>query len=243
MFTETVTDTRGETATGAVSEEQVLALLKRAAGRDSCTVEASRTGRVIVQREVWDVGIAPKLRTIVCDPVARIGAISPMMREDLDAIIARDAYLVTKAQGTFRVNTGRISAGLRGIPAVASQRLIDRGLVVLGGAYEATSNGYMPETRRPVRISLAARLVMLASDHQTRASAPAGYVRPADTGMTGTAGLNKPGRRAGMVYDRISRAGCSCGGWSGVFDGADEARRAARAHRQEAAAAMVRALP
>lgn len=242
MFTETITDANGETATGTVSEEHALALLKRLAGRDGCTIEAARTGGVIVQRKVRGGGPVPAARTIALNPVSRVAIITPTARRDLDAIIARGAYLVSNAQGTFRVNNGRISAGVHGIPPAATQRLIDRGLIVLGSPYEATSNGYLPESRTPVRVSLTARLVMLASDHQTRASAPAGYVRPADTGRTHTAGLNKPGRRAGMVHDGTSRANCSCGGWSGWFDGADSARRAARVHRQEVATAMILSL-
>ncbi|MEU1372018.1 hypothetical protein ABZ454_38930, partial [Streptomyces sp. NPDC005803] len=230
-----------ETTTGALTEAQAVTLLRRATTRRRCTIEASRTGRVIVQRKVWDGGTVPKVCTIVLDPVVRVAAITPTARGDLDAIAAHGAYLVTGADKVFRELNGRIAAGLVSIAPAASQRLIDRGLVVLGAPYRSTSNGYLPEMRTPVRVSLAARLVMLADDHRTHTTTPGGYGRPADSRVT--AGLNKPGGRAGVTYDGTSGGSCSCGGWSGWYDGQDGARRAARAHRQEAAAAFVLALP
>ncbi|MFG3287306.1 hypothetical protein ACGF3G_00590 [Streptomyces sp. NPDC048179] len=245
MFTETVTATDGTTETGTATEAHALATLRRAVGRRGVTIEATRTGGVIIEREIWDGGVIPKRRTIVFEPAVPVGNITARMREDLDAIDGRaGAYLVTKAEPEFRVNVGRIAAGLWGVAPGGTKRLIDRGLVGVGAEYSATSNGFLPETRAAVRVSLAARLAMFAAGHRTRTSSPAGYVRPADIGMEGAVGLNKPGKRAGMVYDRRSPSSCTCRGWTyhGV-DGPEDARRRARQHRQEVTAAFVRTLP
>ena len=106
-------------------------------------------------------------------------------------------------------------------------------------------------------MSLAARLAMLAQDHQTTTSEPNGYIAPLDlafknelrggpavtiTTYNGGVGMNKPGKRAGMVYDRSSLAVCSCRGWSYPAEDRDRARRKAHEHRQEVTAAMLRTL-
>ncbi|MHB9861934.1 hypothetical protein [Streptomyces sp. YIM S03343] len=243
MFTETITSKDGETSTGTASEAHALSLLRRAERRRHCTVEATRSGGVIVVRKVWDGSRTPKTRTIVLEPVMPVGLFTPAVRRALAAVDARSgAYLVTAAERCTRGRVGRISAGFEGVAPAAAARLVERGLVVLGEPYTAVSHETGVETRVPVRLSLAARLALLADKHRTRATAPAGYVRPADIGMTGTAGLCKPGRRSGMVYDRISRGGCSCHGWTGTYEGAEEARRAGRAHRQAVTGAFVRSL-
>ena len=105
-------------------------------------------------------------------------------------------------------------------------------------------------------MSLAARLAMLAQDHQTTTSEPAGDRHPSDmeygramiTGQafnlstaSGNVGLNKPGRRAGKMYYRDSVAACACR-WSYPAEDRDHARRKAHEHRQEVTAAMIRGL-
>jgi len=243
MFTETVTDSRGRTSTGTASETHALTLL-RTAVRRGYRIEATHTGGVIIERDVWDGSVIPKKRTITLEPAVPLGKITAGVREDLAAIDGREAHLVTGAQGPFRRRNGRISAGLDSIAPAAAARLVDRGLVVLGDPYASTSNGYMPETRTPVRVSLAARLALFAAEHRTRTSEPLGYVKPADVGMGGvTVGLNKGGRRGGTVYDGSSAASCTCRRWTGTFERRMFALDAARKHRQEAAAAFVRALP
>ncbi|GAA5070475.1 hypothetical protein [Streptomyces similanensis] len=242
MFRETITSADGSTATGTATEAHARALL-RTAVRRGYRVEATRTGGVIIERDVWDGSRIPKKRTVALEPVTPLGNITPTIRGDLDVIAARDAYLVTGAEGTFMGRNGRIAAGLHGIPPAAAKRLIGRGLVVLGEPYEATSNGYMPETRTPVRVSLAARLALHAQAHRTRTSEPLGYVRPADVGMGGiTAGLNKGGRRGGLIYDGSSAASCTCREWTGTFEQRMFALDAARRHRQAATANFARTL-
>ncbi|MEU6462194.1 hypothetical protein [Streptomyces sp. NPDC046976] len=243
MFQETITAADGTVETGTASEAHVVSLLRRALGNRRCTVEATCTGGVVIVREVWDGGVIPKRRTLAFEPVTPLGNITARVREDLSAIGSRpSAHLVTKAEAEFRTSVGRISAGMWGVAPAASRKLVDRGLLVVGEEFAATSNGYLAETRRLVRVSLAARLAMIAADHRTRTGAPAGYVRPADIGMTGSAGLCKPGKRSGMLYDRRSPSSCACGDWSfHGADGPDDARRKAREHRQSATAAAVAA--
>jgi hypothetical protein len=241
MFTQTTTHTDGTTVTGTATEAHVVALLRRALRRRNVTVEATRTGGVIIVRKVWTGDVLPKTMTITCEPVTPVGRITPTMRADLADLDARGgAYRVTAAEPEFRSHVGRTYAGLTSIPPATSARLIDRGLVGVGAPYSATSNGWLPETRVPVRVTLASRLAMLADDHRTHTNAPAGYVHASDHGSA-SAGRQTPG--GALVYDRISTAGCTCGAWSATVEGRDEARGKAREHRQAAAAAFVRALP
>ncbi|MFB7906525.1 hypothetical protein ACFC1T_08880 [Kitasatospora sp. NPDC056076] len=68
--------------------------------------------------------------------------------------------------------------------------------------------------------------------HMVRTTAPKGWVRPADAGLAG-AGLNKPGRRAGLLHDGASTWHCSCG-ISGAADNRFLARDAGRRHAEQA---------
>ncbi|MDX3672748.1 hypothetical protein [Streptomyces europaeiscabiei] len=238
MFNETVTHTDGSTSTGTATETHALRLLRKAVRR-GYHVEATRTGGAIIERDVHDGSPVPKKHTVTLEPVQAIGTLTVTVRRDIAAVEARGAYLVTAAEPQFRTNVGRIAAGFASIPPAASQRLVDRGLVGVGQPYTATSNGFLPETRVPVRVSLVAQLAMLAQDHRTHTIAPAGYVRPADVGSS-SAGRQTPG--GGLLYSRASPAGCSCRQWSATADGRDDARRLAREHRQRAAAAFIAAL-
>lgn len=241
MFTSHTTFTDGTTAAGTATEAQVVTLLRRAMRRRHITVEATRTGGVIIVRKVWNGGTVPKTMTIAFEPVTPAGRITPTMRADLADVAADSgAYRVTAAEREFRARVGRTCARLTSIPPATSARLIDRGLLGVGAPYSATSNGWLPETRVPVRVTLAARLAMLADDHRTHTNAPAGYVHASDHGSA-SAGRQTPG--GALVYDRISTAGCTCGAWSATVEGRDEARGKAREHRQAVTAAFVRALP
>lgn len=242
MFTVSVTSTDGTTTSSPSSEQHVLALLRRGVRYSHCTVEATRSGGAVIEQRRHDGTPVPKKRTIAIEPAAPLGRITPTVRRDLECIDAGRAYMVTEAEEAFQSRVGRIAAGFAGVPPAASARLIARGLVVVGAPYAETSNGFLPETRVPVRVSLAARLALLSQDHRTSTIEPAGYVRPADVGMRHTNGLNKPGRRAGMVYDFTSPASCTCRQWTGTYDGRDSARRAAREHRQAVAAELVASL-
>ncbi|CAM5306293.1 hypothetical protein [Streptomyces abikoensis] len=72
--------------------------------------------------------------------------------------------------------------------------------------------------------------------HRTWTTSPRGWVHPGDSRhqqFWGSAGLNRPGRRAGLVGDHTSWAFCSCG-WKCACEGRQEARRAAKRHREAA---------
>ncbi|MCX4657298.1 hypothetical protein AB0N79_38690 [Streptomyces microflavus] len=237
MFTKVVTHADGESATETSSDVHALRLL-RTAVRRGYRVEATRTGGAIIERSVHDgVSIVPRTHTVTLEPVVPVGPISATVRECLSDIAAREAFRVDAAEPPFRHSVGRISAGLGGAPPAAAARLVARGLVVLGEPYRSTSNGYLPEVRTPVGVSLAARLAMHAQDHRTHTLEPAGYVRP---NPRVTAGVQTPG--GGLVYSRTSAAGCSCRNWSATGDGRDDARRLARRHRQQQTAEFIRAL-
>ncbi|MFI8206668.1 hypothetical protein [Streptomyces sp. NPDC085937] len=240
MFRTTITRTDGTSSTGTATEAHALSLLRRAERWEHCAVEATRRGGAIIERRMWEGGIM-RTRKIDLEPLTPLGSITPTMRGALDAIAARDAYLVTDAVDIFRSRNGRICAGLESIPPTASKRLVDRSLVVLGTPYPSTSNGYLPETRTPVRLSLSARLALHAKDHRTRTGEPLGYVKPMDVGLNAI-GLNKGGRRGGTIYDGTSAASCTCRGWAGTFERRMFALDQARIHRQEATAALVRTL-
>ncbi|MCQ1581222.1 hypothetical protein [Streptomyces parvus] len=242
MFTKTITHADGDTATETSTEADALRLL-RTAVRRGYRVEATRNGGAIVERDIHNGrSIVPETRTVTLEPVTPVGRLTATVRESLSDIAAREAYRIDVAEREFRDQVGRISAGFRGVAPAAAARLVARGLVVLGEPYEATSNGYLPETRTPVRVSLSARLGMHAQDHRTHTIAPAGYVRPADADLhMVTAGRQTPG--GGLVYSRASAAGCTCRTWSATGDGRDDARRLAQGHRQQQTAEFIRTLP
>lgn len=229
MFAETVTSKDRTTSTGTATEQRALALLRRMVKRPGCRIEVTRTGGVRIERDVWDGDVTPKLRTITLEPSKPLGNLTKTVLEALGNIDAREAYLITGAQAAFSRRNGSISAGIFGGsgPALAA-RLINCGLVTLGRPYEATSNGYMPETRTPVQVSLAARLALFAREHRTRTSKPIG--------------IGRGGKRGSALYDGTSAASCTCRDWTGTFDGRMFALDAARQHRQDAAAEFLRTL-
>lgn len=237
MFLKVVTHADGDTATETACQSQALRLL-RAAVRRNYRVEATRSGGAIVERNVYDGrSVVPRTHTVTLEPVTPVGTITSIVRGHL-ADITATAYRIEVSGRPFQSRVGRISTR-QSIPPATAARLVTRGLVVLGEPYDAVLIGYHPEVRRPVRVSLAACLAVLAQDHRTHTIAPAGYVHPADTGLV-TAGVQTPG--GGLVYSRTSAAGCSCGAWSATGDGRDDARRLARKHRQQQTGEFIRAL-
>lgn len=239
MFNETITSADNETTTGTATEAHALSLLRRPAVRRGCRMEATRTGGVIITRQVWTGDVLPKQRTIALEPVKPVARLTTTTREDLDAVLAASgAYLVEQAEREFRARVGRIGAGITGIAPAAAARLVDRGLLVLGEPYADTSNGYLPERRRPVKVSLAARLAMLAQAHRTETTQPAGWVKPSDMGYE----FIGRDRHGGRTYVSTSAARCSCHGWSQLCEDRDDARRKARGHREQVTAELVESL-
>ncbi|MGI5526765.1 hypothetical protein ACQEVX_04850 [Streptomyces syringium] len=72
--------------------------------------------------------------------------------------------------------------------------------------------------------------------HRTWTTQPRGWVHPSDNRhrqVQTSAGLNRPGRRAGLVGDHASWAFCSCG-WGRACESRQAARWAAKLHREKA---------
>jgi hypothetical protein len=240
MFIETVTINGDTLGKGSVAEECARRMLRDAPGQ-GIRAEATKTGGVVFTWEAPSRTPASGLQVSTLEPQAPIGRLTPTVREDLEALDLYPAERVDEAEAGFRANVGRISAGVYSVPRGTSARLVERGLLVPAGeSYSTTSNGHLPETRTPFRLSLAARLALHAHAHLTTTGAPRGYYRPG--GEVASAGLNKPGGRAGMLHDSTSWAKCSCGSWSQFADTREEARRLARAHREEATAQAVTAV-
>ncbi len=213
-FRMTVTYADGTTSTGTATEAHTRASLTRAVSL-GLRVEATRRGGVIITRDLPD-GRTHTVTYLLPAPIH----LSETVRRDLGLIALRGG----------RMKDGRIITGLFAIPPAAAARLARAGLVAVQAGQ--------------VSVSLAGRLALHAVAHTTGTRQPRGYVRPADVGLAHlSAGLNKPGGRAGKIHDRTSSAWCSCRAWSAPFaeDRADAGRRA-RGHREEATAAMIRAL-
>jgi hypothetical protein len=242
MFREVATSTNGTTTEGTCSEGHALYLL-RTAVRRGYQVEATRHGGAVITRKVWTGDVTPKTLTVAIEPLTAVGLITPTLLGDLAVISAEQrAYRVDQAEPGFRSRIGRINARLASVPPAAARRLVERGLIVLGEPERSTSNGCLPETRTPVQLSLVARLVLLAHAHRTSTTAPRGYHRPDLSELYASLGRNVGGGKAGLAYDGISAAYCSCRGWSAHVDGREQARRRAHEHRQQVTAAMVTAL-
>lgn len=242
MFREVITSTDGTTDEGTCTEAHALSLLRRAVRR-GCQVEATRTGGAVITRKVWTGDVLPKKHVITIEPLTPIGTITATVLGDLNAIAAdQGAYRVDQAEAPFRSRVGRINAGLMSLPPSSGRRLVERGLLVPGEPERSTSNGYLPETRTPVQLSLVARLSLLANAHHTSTVEPRGYHHPDLSQPYASIGRNVGGGKAGLAYDGISTAHCSCRDWSVAVDGRDAARRRAHEHRQQVTASMVAAL-
>ncbi|MCX5326320.1 hypothetical protein [Streptomyces sp. NBC_00120] len=221
MFTETLVHAGG-TSTGNATAAHVMSVLRRAVNRGyaidfttsggaSVTWTARRPVGETVEESPRSITFAP------CLPVAR--ALTQATCYDLLLVQARDA----KYDPLRRVMTG----GVWLIPQAATARLRARGLVVV-------------DDRNRVEPSLTALIGLFARDHRTRTTEPAGYLHASDSGLA-TAGLNKPGRRAGMTYSGASTALCACGFARRSGDRA-EARRHITGHRREVCAEFARLL-
>lgn len=237
-FHATITHTDGSTSEARYTEAEAFDLLGRVLRkRRGFHVEATRAGGVIITRDVYDGGITPKRHTLALESAAQpVTKLSAQTRMDLETLVDHHGQAFLAQGGP---NDGRICASLYGIPPGATRKLIERGLVTVGDELPARERGN-EDSRRPVAVSLVARLAMIAQDHRTSTRQPNGYVRPSDIGRS-DAGLNKPGGRCGKVYDRTSSASCSCR-WSEFAEDRDDARRRAREHRRQATAAMLRTL-
>ncbi|MDN3056877.1 hypothetical protein PH213_20445 [Streptomyces sp. SRF1] len=223
MFRETITHAGGITE-GSASEAHARYLLRRAVNR-GYDVEATEAGGAVITWTVRRLGpgggnVIEEPRSIALAPLAPAGALTGRTVEDLEAIHASNRARYAEHDGR-RV----IVAGFFRVPPMATARLRARSLVT-------------EDPDRRVRLTLAARLALLARAHRTRTTEPRGWQRPADIGLD-SAGLNRPGRRNGLVYDRISAVLCSCGQLAAHGDGRDDARRLATQHRREAAAAFI----
>ncbi|MGW1989620.1 hypothetical protein [Embleya sp. NPDC001921] len=223
MFREIVTHSGGVTE-GTASEAHAESLLRRAVQR-GYRIEATPDGGVTI---TWIVNTfrtphGTEGRAVILTPFMPVGkALTEATRADLDLIHKSPADYATDANGA------RVISGLFwSIPQGATARLRARKLVT--------------EDDGPVRLTLTARLALFATSHRTHTTEPAGWYRPADRGIA-SAGLNKPGGRAGHLYSRTSTAVCQCG-YTKVCEDRDEARRDAAEHRATAATTFVKTLP
>ncbi|MFC8889528.1 hypothetical protein ACFT54_09950 [Streptomyces cinereoruber] len=224
MFCETVTHAGGD-AEGIASEAHALMLLRRAARR-GYAIEATERGGALITWTRRQLGGDIAHRSISLVPQMPVGTLTDAITRDLGLIAdLRPVRYVFNDHGR-RI----ILAGLTEISPMATASLRARRLVT--------------EHRGTVRLTLTARLGLLAAAHRTKSAEPDGWSRPADIGMaTVSAGLNRPGRRAGMLNCTASVATCSCGQFRAVGGDRADARRLARAHRRDAAAAFVETLP
>ncbi|MGW1353045.1 hypothetical protein ACWCQE_27820 [Streptomyces sp. NPDC002409] len=223
MYRETVTHAHGTTE-GTASEQHAVMLLVRAVRR-GYAIEATAAGGALITwtRHLFGPGentVIRADRSITLEPSTPVGTLSDAVRADLD-LIDGDRHARYDEEGGRRVIRGLLWR----IPAFTTARLRARGLVV--------------EEGERVRLSLTARLGLLAHAHRTRTAAPNGWYRPSAGASYGSAGLNRPGGRAGMLYDGGSAAVCSCGDLSAFGGDRGEARRLAREHRRAVAAAFV----
>ncbi|WP_405759480.1 hypothetical protein OG234_13360 [Streptomyces sp. NBC_01420] len=220
MFTETITHA-GAPTTGTATESHASYLLRRALRR-GFDVEATPGGGARIDWTALsltgDGAPVRAPRSITLSPQTPAGTLTDTVRADLAAIADTPAARHDTDRGA-RVIVG----GLWRIPPGATARLHARGLVI-------------EEQGRP-RLSLAAQLALLAHAHRTTTTQPEGWHRSTDP--YGSAGLNRPGRRAGLMHDRTSAAVCSCGELSAWGGDQEEARRLATAHRRAAAAVFI----
>ncbi|MFF4283022.1 hypothetical protein ACFY0Z_30095 [Streptomyces kronopolitis] len=220
MFTQSTSHANGTASTNAANEMHAASLLRRAVRRNF-SVEATRYGGVLIRWEARGFGpmdgqITRFPRSITLSPLCPVRALSDTQLRDLDVI---------NSYGTrFVPGTGRIEADLFHVPPATTARLLCSVLVVVD-----------PSVGR-ARLSLPARLALHARDHQTSTAQPRGWYHPADgpRSFARSAGLNKPGRRSGLMHDRSSSVSCACGGLFAFAEDREDARRQACAHRQEA---------
>ncbi|MEV6738665.1 hypothetical protein AB0N14_17720 [Streptomyces sp. NPDC051104] len=155
MFRETVTHAGGSTQ-GAAKESHALMLLRRARNR-SCAMEATRTGGARISwGRVNATTRATEVRAIVLDPELPVGDLDERTR----AILALVG--VGGARHVLDVDRRYILAAGTEIPSGESARLRASRLVAVG-------------SQGRVRLTLAARLGLLAHDHIQAGGAADGF--------------------------------------------------------------------
>lgn len=222
MFTETINHAGG-ISTGTVSEDHARYLLRRGVVRGA-DVEATLAGgaRISWTASSFTAGGGPVRvdRAIELTPQMSVGILTDTVRSDL-------SFIEVTPASRYRMDDDRrvIVCDLHCIPPFATGHLRARGLVV--------------EEQGRVRLSLAARLGLLAHQHRTMIRQPSAWHRSVEP--YGRAGLNQPSRHAGLLYGPASDALCTCGELSACGADRDEALRLAAAHRRTIAAAFVAA--
>ena len=221
-------DSGADTWTTTYSEADATSLLCRGVRTRRATVEARRSGGFLLQWTVHHLTGEPTTATITAEPVtpARLTA---TMRADLDSIAEHPTRARWLADGSLHVGfVGRI-------PPATARRLADRGLI-------ATD----PANSPAVRLTLAARLALLAEQHRTTTAEPRGWHRPSDYLRPGewptSAGSPRGGGKSGKTYDGHSSARCSCGNFYELANDRRAAARRARGHRHHVTAALVATL-
>ncbi|MFI0827240.1 hypothetical protein ACH4Q7_22605 [Streptomyces roseolus] len=220
MFRETVHHAGGATQ-GIASEAHALLILRRGARR-GCHIEASTDGGVLVSWTRREPRGALAHRSISLVPQMPVGTLTDAVLRDLAAV----AGLRPARYGRDSIGRRVILAGLAEIGATRTAALRARQLVT-------------DDRAGAVRLTLTARLGMLAAAHRTTTTEPHGWDRAGAL----SAGLNRPGGRAGMLRSSASAATCSCGQLHAWGGDRDEARRLGRDHRRDMARAFVEALP
>lgn len=223
MFRETIAHSGG-TTTGEASESHAMLILRRALNR-GYTIDASTDGGATVSWTARRFGVGTAIieapRSIELVPHKPVG-------DALTDATCYDLLLIDSVRNPAQYHPDRrvIEGGIWRITPAASARLRDRGLVHTGDDNH-------------VRLTLVTRLALIARDHRTRTTEPKGYYRPGPDAPS--AGLNRPGGRAGMLHSSASVAICECE-WSRHCGDRDEARRAATAHRREEFTAYLKLL-
>ncbi|MEV6574899.1 hypothetical protein [Streptomyces sp. NPDC051577] len=212
---------------GTATESHAITLLRRAVRR-GYDVEAAPDGSVAVN---WtyrrfhphdENRTLTEPRSLTLTPQILIRGLTETTRQDLELIQAAGD------RARFETQSGRqvVTLGFHRIPPAASARLNER--------------GFITDDHGRARLTLPALIAMHAQDHRTHTTIPQGWVRPSETGHASAAGLNRPGRRNGLLYSRTSAALCRCGDLSIHADTRDEARRRARDHRLTTTAQFIR---
>ncbi|WP_433635624.1 hypothetical protein [Nocardia sp. CA-120079] len=210
------------------NEADTVSLLRRAVRVRRATVEARRSGGFIMRWTVHHLTGEPSTATITAEPLTP-ARLTKTMRADLEHIAEHPSRARWRTDGSLHVGfLGRI-------PPATARRLADRGLIASDTANSAA-----------VRLTLAARLALLAEQHRTSTRQPRGWYRPGDYLRPGewalSAGLCRGGGKSGLMHDGTSSATCSCGDFYEPANDRRDAAHRAREHRQYAAAALVATL-
>jgi hypothetical protein len=147
MFRETVTHASGE-STGTASEAHALFLLRRAA-RHGYGIEATAAGGAVITWTRTGIGGRTALRSITLTPHIPVGTLTEETIRHLGVINAR-----VGAHYELREQRRIIAVGLYEIRPLDTARLRARALVTADDA-------------APVRLTLTARLGLLANAHTT----------------------------------------------------------------------------